>query len=157
LKRALPLVVLVAGCAVTEAPRETTPPDAPGSVVTDPSKPPLAVSNARTLDEYKAEVAHAVLHANADKTFIGQLPETLKSVVVLRVSIDRNGFPYQVTTIRSNGFKELEARAIQSVRAGALPRPNGAVTGGHGYVSFMETWLFRDDGKFQIRTLAGPQ
>ena len=125
--------------------------------MTDAPKPPLAVSNARTLDEYKAEVAHAVLHANADHTFIGQLPEMLKSVVVLRVSIDRNGFPYQVTLMRSNGFKELEARAIQSVRAGALPRPNSAVAGGGGTVSFMETWLFRNDGKFQIRTLAGPQ
>ena len=157
MKRALPVVVLVAGCAVTEPPRDAAPPDTSRPAVTDPSKPPLAVSNARTLDEYKADVAHAVLHANADKTFIGQLPEVLKSVVVLRVAIDRNGFPYQVTVMRSNGYKELEARAIQSVRAGALPRPSGAVTGGHGYVSFMETWLFRDDGKFQIRTLAGPQ
>ena len=122
-----------------------------------PGRPPLEASTAQTLEQYKAEVALAVLHANAEHTFIGPLPEILKSVVVLRVAIDRNGFPYEVALVRSNGYRDLEARAMQSVRASALPRPGGAVTGGHGYVSFLETWLVRDDGKFQIRTLAGPQ
>lgn len=115
------------------------------------------MSNASTLDEYKAEVAHAILHANAASTFIGKLPEILKSVVVLQITIDRNGFPFQVRMFRSNGYQDLEARAMQSVRAAALPRPTGSVTGGSGSVTFTETWLFREDGKFQIRTLAGPQ
>lgn len=122
-----------------------------------PEKPPVEVSSARTLDEYKAEVALAVLHANAENTFIGQLPEILKSVVVLQVTIDRDGYPSNVKMFRSNGYKDLEERAMQSVRAGKLPKPGGAITGAGGNVTFTETWLFRDDGKFQIRTLAGPQ
>ena len=42
----------------------TTPAPGPGPGTTAPT-PPLAVSNARSLEEYKAEVAHAILHANA--------------------------------------------------------------------------------------------
>jgi protein TonB len=120
-------------------------------------KPSLAVSTAQTLEQYKAEVAHAVLHANAEHTFIGRLPEVLKSIVVLQIFIDRDGSAYDVRMFRSNGYQELESRAMQSVRAAALPKPSAAVTGGRSSVSFTETWLFRDDGKFQIRTLAGPQ
>jgi protein TonB len=154
---------LSAGCSMIEPTREPAPSEpvpGPGPVpgATTPSAP-LAVSNARTLEEYKAEVAHAILHANAASTFIGKLPEILRSVVVLQITIDRNGFPFQVRMFRSNGYQDLEARAMQSVRAAALPRPTGSITGGSGSgtVTFTETWLFRDDGKFQIRTLAGPQ
>ena len=158
MRRAAWLVALLAaGCSVVEPTREPAPVEpGPGPSGTTPTAP-LAVSNARTLDEYKAEVAHAILHANADATFIGRLPEILKSVVVLQITVDRNGFPFQVRMFRSNGYQDLEARAMQSVRAAALPRPTGTVTGGGGTVTFTETWLFRDDGKFQIRTLAGSQ
>ncbi|MGE0873235.1 MAG: energy transducer TonB [Burkholderiales bacterium] len=154
MKRLIPVIVLAAGCAVVPQP------DAPGGPdprVEPVPRLPAEAAEARSLEEYKQQVAHAILHANAEHTFIGRLPEVLKSVVVLQVEIDRLGFPYAVRLFRSNGYKDLEARAIQSVRAGSLPKPGGAVTGGHGYVSFTETWLFRDDGKFQIRTLAGPQ
>ena len=160
MRRAAWLVALLAaGCSVVEPTREPAPVEPGPGTGPGTTKPtaPLGVSNARTLDEYKAEVAHAILHANAESTFIGQLPEILKSIVVLQITIDRNGFPFRVRMFRSNGYQDLEARAMQSVRAAALPRPTGAVTGGGGTVTFTETWLFRDDGKFQIRTLAGPQ
>lgn len=153
--------LLAAGCSMLEPPRETDAASAPADAGA-PSGPtvspeaPLAASVARTLDEYKAEVAHAILHANADATFIGRLPEVLKSVIVLQITVDRGGQPRQVRLLRSNGYEDLEARATQSVRTAALPRPSTSVAGAGG-VTFTETWLFRDDGKFQIRTLAGPQ
>ena len=149
-------LLLVAGCTVTPQPPDGGPPPADPGQQPGPVRP-LEISRARTLDEYKAEVAHAILHASAQHTFIGRLPDVLKSVIVLQLVVDRNGFPFQVKLFRSNGYKDLDARAIQSVRAASLPRPNQAVDGGDGYVTFLETWLFRDDGKFQIRTLAGPQ
>lgn len=163
---ALLSTLLAAGCTILEPAKETAPvepaatptpaPDA-GAEAAQPPQAPLATSNARTLEEYKSEVAHAVLHANAPHTYIGKLPEILKSVVVLQVTVDRNGTPVQVRLLRSNGLKDLEQRAIQSVRSTALPKPTGTLTRSSGTVTFTETWLFRNDGKFQIRTLAGPQ
>lgn len=153
--------LLAAGCSMLEPAREPAAPEASTGASAEPPSPagpaaPLAASQARTLDEYKAEVAHAILHANAEDTFIGRLPEILKSVIVLQITIDRSGLPRQVRMLRSNGHEDLEARATQSVRTAALPRPSSSVAGAGG-VTFTETWLFREDGKFQIRTLAGPQ
>jgi len=157
LKRILPVVAIAAGCSSIDVSRERDRPEAPAVEPATQSAAPVQAPLAGSLEEYKAQVAHAILHASASHAFTGRLPEVLKSVVVLQLQIDRNGFPYDVRMFRSNGYKDLEARAVQSVRAANLPRPGGAVTQGHGYVAFTETWLFRDDGKFQIRTLAGPQ
>jgi protein TonB len=109
---------------------------------------------ARDLDSYKAEVARHIYKSSAKETFGGAAPPLLKSIVVLEVTIDGSGAAH-ARVVRSNGFKELEARALQSVkRATPLPRWSGA---GRKPVSYYETWLFRNDGRFQIRSIAPPQ
>lgn len=170
MKRLIPLVALLAGCSSSSLPWERSEPDASSTATTPPTdagatgsaagtsgKPSAAVSTAPTIDRYKAEVAQAILDANPAHSFSGRLPKILKSVVVLQLAVDRHGFPYEVKVLRSNGFKELETRAVQSVRAATLPKPDGMIMAGYGRVQFMETWLFGNDGKFQIRTLAGEQ
>jgi protein TonB len=82
----------------------------------------------------------------------------LKSVVVLDLTVDRDGNVVKATVRRSNGYKELESVALASVRrAGKLPAPSVAVHRGASTVTYLETWLFRADGRFQIRSLAEPQ
>jgi protein TonB len=109
---------------------------------------------AKDLDSYKAEVARHIYKSSAKETFEGAAPPLLKSIVVLEITVDAKGVAH-ARVIRSNGFKELEARALQSVkRAGPLPRFAGA---GSKPVSYYETWLFRNDGRFQIRSIAPPQ
>lgn len=172
MKRLIPLVALLAGCSATSLPWpwERPSPDSPSSVPAPPSdagapaspaispgSPQAATSQAATIDRYKAEVAQAILDANPAHSFSGRLPKILKSVVVLQLAVDRHGFPYEVKVLRSNGFKELETRAVQSVRAATLPKPDGMIMAGYGRVQFIETWLFGNDGRFQIRTLAGEQ
>ena len=81
-------------------------------------------------------------------------PEVLKSIVVLDVTIDRDGNLAKVAVRRSNGYKALENRAIDSVRRAApFGAPAFSVRGRDGTVNFLETFLFRDDGRFQIRSL----
>jgi periplasmic protein TonB len=107
-----------------------------------------------SLDAYKAEVARHIYKSSAKETFEGAAPPLLKSIVVLEISVDSKGAAH-ARVVRSNGFKELEARALQSVkRAGPLPRWSGA---GTKPVTYYETWLFRNDGRFQIRSIAPPQ
>ena len=112
-----------------------------------PLIPPL------TLDGYKKEFALRVAHASPEM-FEEPLPEVLKSIVVLDVAIDRGGNLVRLAVRRSNGFKVLENRAMDSVRRAApFGAPAFSVRGRDGTVNFLETFLFRDDGRFQIRSL----
>jgi periplasmic protein TonB len=112
------------------------------------------VSTAKGIDAYKAQIAKLIYRASSKEIFEGAAPPLLKSIVVLEVSIDAKGSA-RARVVRSNGFKELEQRALQSVkRASPLPRWSSA---GSKPVTYYETWLFRNDGRFQIRSIAPPQ
>jgi protein TonB len=148
---ALAAVALTAGCAAfTSAP----PPDAGQPAAQAPA---AAVVPALTLEGYKKQAAKHIVAASPE-AFDGKLPEILKSVVVIDLTVDREGKVVKATVRRSNGYKDLEATALESVRrAGRLPAPSLAVHRGAPTISYLETWLFRADGRFQIRSLAEPQ
>ena len=125
----------------------------PPGPVAKPSTPSRPMPRATTLDAYKIEVAKRIATSSPD-LFADPLPEVLKSIVVLDISIGRDGALQQVSLRRSNGFKALEQRAEASVRnAGPFSVPGPDVLRGAGSVRFLETFLFRDDGRFQIRSL----
>jgi len=114
-------------------------------------------SKAWTLATYKLEVARWITRTSAEHLYEGAPPPLLKSIVVLSISVNAEGQLARVTVLRSNGFKALEQRALQSVKAAVpLPKP-GLVVSRRGVAEFTETWLFRDDGRFQLRSLALPQ
>ena len=55
---------------------------------------------------------------------------------------------------RSNGYEDLERIALASVkRAGKLPAPSPEVLKGQESVRFLETWLFRHDGRYHVRSV----
>ncbi len=148
---ALAAVALTAGCAAITS---TPPPDAGQPAAQSPAP---SVVPALTLEGYKKQAAKQIVAASPE-AFDGKLPEILKSVVVLDLTIDRDGKVVKATVRRSNGYKELEATALESVRrAGRLPAPSVAVHRGAPTIAYLETWLFRADGRFQIRSLAEPQ
>jgi TonB family protein len=74
--------------------------------------------------------------------------------VVLELTIDRAGNPVGIAVYRSNGYKHLETRALESiVRAAPFAPPSGEALAGPGTVTFLETFLFRADERFQLRSL----
>ena len=90
--------------------------------------------------------------------FTDTLPKMLKSIVVVDITIDRDGKLTAVGIRRSNGYKALENTALNSVRRAApFAAPPRAMRRNDGSVNFLETFLFRNDGRFQIRTLAEMQ
>jgi TonB family protein len=99
-----------------------------------------------SLDTYKRTVALDVLQ-HALGTYCQPGEEMLKSVVVLDIAIDGEGRLVAATVLRSNGHPELAQRALDTVKAAA---PFTAP--GH-HVQFLETYLFREDDCFQIRSL----
>ena len=117
-----------------------------------PSPPPSL-----TLDAYKANVARHILERNADRTFSGRLPPMLPEVVVVSITVDRNG---QLTDVRVQRSRDPDASRValaSMLRSGPLPRPHGLLAAHSSAMTFSETFLFDRDYRFQLRTLAGPQ
>jgi len=158
--RALAIGILSAAALAACALRPETPamqPEVvpPGPVVSTPALPSreLPRTRATTLDGYKMEVAQRIASSSPD-LFADPLPEVLKSVVVLDISIDRAGSPQHISVRRSNGYRQPEQRAEASVRRAApFTAPAPVLLRGASSVRFLETFLFRDDGRFQIRSL----
>ncbi|MFO7190180.1 MAG: energy transducer TonB [Pseudomonadota bacterium] len=156
LRAALVILAILTGCATTEEPRKATQ-ETPAQTGPRVVRAKPAPHNA-ALHAYKRAVAERIYAAQPKRTFGGELPPLLKSVVVLKITVDEEGRPVDVAVHRSNGFKDLERTAVESVRkAGLLPKPSSELLGDARAVSYLETWLFREDGRFQLRTLAGRQ
>jgi protein TonB len=125
-----------------------------GACASAPPPAPLPVP-AESLDDYKRGVAKRIAAANAD-AYSAPLPEVMKSIVVLEITVDGLGAPLAVSVYRTNGYSELAQRAQQSVaKAAPFAAPGAALMQGAGSVSFLETFLFRDDDSFQLRSLVG--
>ena len=113
-------------------------------------------SQATNLDDYKKHAAGHVV-ALAKKELADSLPPILKSVVVLDITVDAEGNVTRAVVWRSNGYQDLEQTALKSVRrAGKFPAPSPEVLKGQESVRFLETWLFRHDGRYHVRSVVPP-
>ena len=99
------------------------------------------------LDTYKRIVALDILQ-HQPGAYCQPGEEMLKSIVVLDIAIDAEGRLVEASVLRSNGHPDLAQRALDAVNAAS---PYTAP--GQG-VQFLETFLFRDDDCFLIRSLA---
>jgi TonB family protein len=118
------------------------------------SAPPPPTVTPQTLADYKRAVAMRITALNT-ATYSVPPPEMLKSVVVLEITLDSVGAPLAVSVLRSNGYRELSQRAIASViDASPFAAPAPALLQDDA-VRFLETFLFRDDDSFQLRSLVG--
>ena len=148
------VVLLLSACAPQSrvAPPSSLPPAVAPPPVAKTFSPPLPAD----AQAYKALVASEIWLRNAE-VYADPVPEMLKSIVVLEITIDRAGNPIELSVYRSNGFKHLEARALESVvRAAPFPVPAAGVLEGPGSITFLETFLFRADDRFQLRSLVMP-
>ena len=140
-------IAMLAACS-SPAPAPAAPP--PSAAVASARPAPAPFFPPLTLESYKKSVADRIA-STAGQTFDEPIPEVLKSIVVLDITIDRTGQVARVVVHRSNGFKALENRAIDSVkRAAPFGAPAFTVRRSDGSVNFLETFLFRDDGRFRI-------
>ena len=123
------------------------------------SRPPQedAASLAASMELYKNALARKISEADPAKVFAVQPQALLRSVVVVRFVIDRNGKLISSVIQRSNRDPVTEAAALASLRSAApLPKPPaGLLT--NGRLEVLETWLFNDDGRFQVRSIAQVQ
>ncbi|PCE27930.1 energy transducer TonB [Paraburkholderia acidicola] len=129
-----------------------TPPQRPALSV------PLAAMNSAALDRYRDAVARRIQERNPSTVLTGTPQAMLRSLVVVSFTVDRDGRVVASSVYRTNGDDEAESTALNSLRRSApLPQPPAKLLNGRGRLELMEDWLFNDDGKFQLRTLASPQ
>ena len=120
------------------------------------SSPGIA-SSASTYEGYKRELAQHISNRNAASIYPGRPQALLRSVIVVKYVIDAHGGLVRSEIVRSNRDGETEATALATLRRTApFPKPASHLLR-RGHVEITETWLFNNDGRFQLRTIAQPQ
>lgn len=149
----------LAACQLLAPQRTPAPPPAPAPL----QSAPAAVRGAEapmvklSLDEYKRLVASQIQHDNPDRIFNGRLPPMLPAIVVLGIRVDQDGAVKEVVVQRSRDA-EASAIAMSAVKhCGMLPKPRQLLREGGTSLEFSETFLFNEQYRFQLRTLAGVQ
>lgn len=143
--------LILAGCTTSP---ETRPTDAAGGIVETTSD---GTSTAATLNGYKQDLAHRISQVNSTSVYAGRPQPLLRSVIVVKFHIDGNGQLLRSDILRSNRDRITEATALSTLRnAAPFPKPASHLLR-QGRVEILESWLFNNDGRFQLRTIALPQ
>src|SRR5712691_11573926 len=101
-----------------------------GCAIAPPAPSASAVIAPKTLDDYKRGVAKRIAAVSA-ASYSAPLPEVMKSIVVLEITVDGLGAPLTVFVFRSNGYPDLAQRALQSVaKAAPFAAPGPALLQG---------------------------
>lgn len=139
----LALALLLGGCAISEK--------HPGPLVLGaPSNP--------ALESYKVSLAKYITRVDARMITPGRPQALLRSVVTLEYAVDRRGYLTGVRLFRDNGDRAADATALMSLRrASPFPAPSRTLLDSSGHVHIVETWLFNNDGRFQLRSVAAAQ
>jgi protein TonB len=153
----LAATAVLAACATRTPERTPERPAERSSRVERGAMPAEALSSAGTVDAYKYDLAQHINAANASRVYSSRPQALLRSVVVLRYAVDARGHLVHSEIVRSNRDSETEATALASLRnAAPFPKPAAHLLR-RGKLEVSETWLFNNDGRFQLRTTALPQ
>ena len=137
----------------TQANRDATAKEIIEQVKTTPD----GTSTADSLGAYKEDLARRISQVNSTKVHVERPQALLRSVIVIKYVVDKDGNLVRSEVVRTNKDKTTEATALATLRSTApFPKPPVALLSG-GKVELSETWLFNNDGRFQLRTIAQPQ
>ncbi len=111
-------------------------------------------SNASTPRQYRQDAAQHLYALNAQRIYQGKLPASLYAVGVLEADIDPRGHVTRLKWKRApQHAPEVIAEIERTVRAAApFPLPTQL-----GRVTYTETWLWDQQGQFQLDTLTEGQ
>jgi protein TonB len=120
----------------------------------------LAVGPAHASDHkgLPAQFARDVYHHSASHVHFHPPQAMLRAVIVMRIRLGQDG-RWKPEVMRENAAQpQLTLRALRSVSL--VPPPTDLTADEKSTLrneGFVETWLFEDDGRFALRTLALPQ
>jgi hypothetical protein len=117
-----------------------------------------APARAQSADQVKADFARAVYLSSATQVHNEAPQPLLRAVVVLRIRLGEQD-QWQAEVFRENSEQpEMTRVALESVAK--LPLPVGLSPRARQLLrneGLVEAWLFQNDGRFALKTLAKPQ
>ena len=150
------LLAALGGCSAVQPVASTARRFVAAILPTPTTRAPVAPPS-RTLDAYKTEVAQHVMRHNTGQTFSGQLPPMLPAIVVVNITVGEDGELQDVVVQRSRDPDASKVALASMRRGGRLPPPVNLLATNMRALTFSETFLFDDQYRFQLRSLAGPQ
>ncbi|AMP17397.1 energy transducer TonB family protein [Collimonas pratensis] len=122
-----------------------------------PATTPDATSTATTMDDYKRGLAQRIVAVNSTEVYIGRPQALLRAVIVVKYYVNADGQLLRAEILRTNKDRKAEASALAAVRRAApFPKPDSKFLR-RGEVEIAESWLFNDDGRYQLRSIAEQQ
>lgn len=117
-----------------------------------------APAQAQSTDQVKVDFARAVYLSSATQVHNDRPQPMLRAVVVLRIKLGDND-QWQAEVFRDNPDQpEMTRAALESVAR--LPAPVGLSPKARQLLrtdGLVEAWLFENDGRFALKSLAKPQ
>lgn len=112
------------------------------------------VSSARTPGEYRHHAARHVYAQHAPHIYSGPMPPLLQAVGVLDIEIGADGEVRRLTWLRAPSHAPAVMRQIEDLihRAAPYPAPLHLTS-----VTYTDTWLWHQSGRFQLHTLSEGQ
>jgi hypothetical protein len=115
--------------------------------------PGTVLSTATTPQAYRKYGARHLYDKNGHRIYKGKMPPLLQGVGVMQVDIDGRGQVTSMNWLRPPSHAGARAEIERTVRA-AAPYP---VPHRMGRVTYTDTWLWHESGKFQLDTLTEGQ
>jgi len=139
--------IMLAACTITRLIEAPTPPATTSN----------ATSTATSLEDYKRGLAQRIVEVNSTQVYVGRPQALLRAVIVLKYFVSADGQLLRTEIMRSNKDRNAEASAMAALRRAApFPKPDSRFLR-RGEVEIAESWLFNDDGRFQLRSIAERQ
>ncbi|MBB3177565.1 hypothetical protein [Variovorax sp. Sphag1AA] len=146
----------LAGCGTSP----TAPGAVPGQLSNavpergDTNRPRPTPSNATTARDYRKDAARYIYQLNKTRIYEGKLPPMLYAVGTLQVELDGSGKVMSMHWMRApTHAPEVIAEVEKAVlEASPFPAPTKL-----GKVTWTDTWLWDEEGHFQLDTLSEGQ
>jgi hypothetical protein len=118
------------------------------------SRPRPTPSNATTARDYRKDAARYIYQLNKTRIYEGKLPPMLYAVGTLQVDLDAGGRVLSMHWMRAPKHAPEVIAEIEKTVLEAQPFPAPARL---GKVTWTDTWLWDEDGHFQLDTLSEGQ
>ena len=116
--------------------------------------PNYPISTARSVREYRSDVARHLYQHSTDRIYQGKLPPLLYAIGVTRLSISPTGDVLDIDWMRKPSHAPEVVTEIERTIRAAAPLP---VASAVRPLIYTETWLWHKSGRFQLDTLTEGQ